>query len=155
MTVSVRKFSASPVRNATEVWNFIVDTISSSDVIKTELRKVAGVAASIIADGIPSIFPITIIGSGPRLRLYCLYDEDALGDDKKEDPLNWKLFDQQWQVFFPVEKADQEWTDKILKGKGNNFFTYVIGEEINTADEQEASQPSQLTINIEKLKTNG
>lgn len=155
MTVSVRKFSASPIRNATEVWNFIVDTITSSDEIKTELRKVAGVAASIIADGIPSTFPITIIGSGPRLRIYCLYDEDAFGDDKKEESLNWNLFEKHWQIFFPVEKSDQEWTDKILKGKGNNFYTYVNGEEINTGDKQEDSQPPQLTINIEKLKTNG
>jgi hypothetical protein len=154
MSIVARKFSACPVRTAVNTWETIIQVIASDDSVKTELEKVTGIAASIISDGAPANNPITIIGGGPRLRLYCLYEEDGSTEDANESSLNWKLFEGDWEVHFPVEKDDFEWMSKSLAEKGVRFKTYLAGTKINEENSSKSEAVSKLTINLDKLKSN-
>src|SRR5699024_9357484 len=86
-TVASRTFKSTPERDAGRTWTAIVDMLTqgkASDA-RTELLAVAGVAASIIADQAPKDAAITVTCDGPRTRIYCLYDDDAVeGSDANE-----------------------------------------------------------------------
>jgi hypothetical protein len=158
MSVITRKFSASPVRTAAHTWDTIVSVITSSDsVANTCLQSISGIAASIISDGSPKSNPITIIGSGPRLRVYCLYDEEGSTEDANESSLTWKPFEGEWEIYFPVEKDDLEWVTQSLKNKDKRFKTYESGTKIAESESanRAANNTAGLTIDIEKLNTNG
>lgn len=157
MSVISRRFAACPARTASETWTAIVNVIAAdSDTLKTQLMEITGIVASIISEETLANNAITLIGSGPRLRVYCLYNEDAIADDPNEAALSWKPFENEWEMFFPVEENDHEWVSKLLKEKNARFKTYKAGEKI-TADEDERASKSesnfnQLTINLDKLK---
>ena len=73
-----------------QTWTAIVDllTLGSSRARGLELLAVAGVAASIIAEQAPKDAAIVVTCDGPRTRIYCLYDDDAVdGSDANEDAL--------------------------------------------------------------------
>ena len=89
-TVARRTFRSTPARDALATWTAIVDLLTQGreDAARAELLAVAGVAASVIADHAPRDAPIVVTCDGPRTRIYCLYDDDAIdGSDANEDPL--------------------------------------------------------------------
>lgn len=157
MSVISRKFAASPSRTAADTWSTIVSVIAAeSENDKEKLNSITGIIASIISDETPATNPITIIGTGPRLRVYCLYGDDAIGDEASEASLSWKPFEGSWEIYFPVEETDYDWVTKALKEKGSNFKTYNAGEKIkeDSTEEENKSEPNftQLSINVNKLK---
>lgn len=157
MSVISRKFSACPVRTAAQTWDTIVNVIADTTDTKNELIRITGIASSIISDATPKDNPITIIGSGPRLRIYCLYEEDGSTEDANEASLNWKLFEGDWQIYLPVEKADFDWINKALQEKGKQFKAYEAGTKLLVEEEKErqCASSAQLTLNLDKLKFNG
>lgn len=157
MSVVSRRFTASPVRTASETWTAIVNTIASdSETAKQELNNITGIAASLISDETPAKTPITIIGSGPRLRIYCLVGAEAIEGEANEASLTWNLFEKDWEIYFPVEDADLAWVTKALNEKNKKFKTYKVDEKINDEDDAEeqktGSNFTQLSINTDKLK---
>jgi hypothetical protein len=154
MTVTTRRFSASPVRTAAQVWEAIVTTIAgNNEQVRQELTSILGIAASLISDYTPKSDPITVIGSGPRLRIYCLYEEDGSTEDASEGVLHWNLFESDWEMYLPVNKDDLDWVRKALKGS-KHFKVYETGTKITEENTGEQKAPS-LTINLKKLKENG
>ena len=116
MTVVSRSIASTPARTAIETWDRIVGLISKpeSDARK-ELEKVCGMAASVIAEEIPKDFPIVVAESGPRLRIYCVYGEDAiLGENCDEDDLSWNPTDGRWQMYIPCSYDDHKWMSEKL-----------------------------------------
>ena len=156
MSVATRKFAASPKRNAAETWTAIMAAIApNNDSVKSVLASVTGVAASVIAEGTPSSFPITVVGSGSRLRVYCLYDEDAVtAEEAHEDPLSWNIFESEWKIHFPADEVNFEPLKKILEGRGGQFVAYKIGEVIKGEESASSSPLPPLTINTERLRNN-
>ena len=155
MSVVARKFAASPARIPSTTWETIVNVIAAeSDEAKKELNGIAGIAASLIADETPLNDAITIIGSGPRLRVYCLYGDDAIGDEANEASLSWKPFQSECKIYFPVHEADYDWVTKALKEKNSRFKTYKTGGKIEEerSEENRSEGLTQLTINTNKLK---
>lgn len=154
MSVVARRFAASPVRIPSATWEKIVNIISAeSDSTKIELNAIAGIVSSLIADETPLNDAITLIGNGPRLRIYCLYGEDAISDEPNEISLSWKPFDGDWEIFFPVHEPDLVWVTKALKEKNIRFKTYKTGDKIDEEQAEENNSAStHLTINIDKLK---
>lgn len=153
MSTVARKFSACPVRTAANTWETITNVIGAgNETVKAELTKVAGIAASIISDGTPAENAITIIGTGPRLRIYCLYEEDGSIEDANESTLHWNLFEGEWEIHFPVEKEDFGWVKKSLNEKGVRFIAYEAGSK--AAENNNTKSSSSLTINLDKLKSN-
>ena len=89
-TVASRTFKSTPERDAARTWTAIVDLLTQGKAgdARTELLAVAGVAASVIADQAPKDAAITVTCDGPRTRIYCLYDDDAVeGSDANEEAL--------------------------------------------------------------------
>ncbi|MFT3980631.1 MAG: hypothetical protein QM687_09195 [Ferruginibacter sp.] len=157
MSVVSRRFAASPARTAAEVWQVIVNIIAADNAaVKQQLNDITGIVASIISDETPANNPITIIGAGPRLRVYCLFGDDAIGDDANEAALTWNPFEKSWEAYFPVEEADYDWVSKLLKEKSTQFKAYKAGEKIkaeeNEDDVKTESGFNQLSINLDKLK---
>jgi len=154
MSVVARRFAASPARIPSSTWEKIVNVISvDSDSTKKELNAIAGIVSSLIADETPLNDAITVIGSGPRLKIYCLYGEYAISDEPNETTLSWKPFEDDWEIFFPVHEPDLDWVTKALKEKNSRFKTYKIGNKIDEEQTEENNSGSaHLTINIDKLK---
>lgn len=156
MTVVARRFVAAPVRTATEVWKEIVVLISSeSSDARRELNSVGGIPASLIADECPGEAPIVIAGNGPRLRIYCLYGDDALsGEDRDESPLTWVPTEGDWEMYLPCNAEDLDWIKKALGGLSRRIFPYDMSQEgkaphIKTKEE---NAKFNLSINIEGFK---
>src|SRR5258706_14935541 len=82
MTVVARTFRSIPKRPALDTWAAIVDLLApkpDSD-SRRELESVAGIASSLVArEAMTS--PIVVYGCGPRVRIYCVYNEDAITGD--------------------------------------------------------------------------
>jgi hypothetical protein len=117
MTVIARRVAATPARTAAETWLTIVDLIAPSDgTARRELTAIGGVAACLIADEAMRQTPIVVWGVGPLLRVYCLYDEDAItGDEASEGTLGWCPTEGDWSMSLPCPDADLSWVQEALK----------------------------------------
>jgi hypothetical protein len=115
-TVASRSIRSTPYRDAAETWDLIVSLLVHADTqAKAELQRVAGVAASVIADLVPKNVPIVVTCDGPRTRIYCLYDEDAIeGTDAQEDVLGFNPLRGEWSISLPCEKEDLSWVQAAL-----------------------------------------
>lgn len=152
MSVISRKFAACPARTAGQTWDVIVNIITNGEEkAKEDLNSISGIVASIISDETPKSNAIIVIGTGSRLRIYCLYGDDAISDEANEAALTWKLFEAEWEIHFPVEEVDLEWVTKLLKEKGSRFKTYKAGDGIKEAEFNSVPTFSQLTLNHLKL----
>ena len=152
MSVVARRFIASPVRTSSDTWETIIGIIAAGDLVaKDLLGTVTGIVATIIADETPARNPITIVGSGSRLRIYCLYGEDALGDESNEAKLSWNPFTKtDWEIHFPVEDEDYDWVTKEFSRKGSRFKTYRAGEKPDLQDDPD-DKSTELSINLDKI----
>ena len=97
-TVIVRRVVATPGRPAATAWQVIAELAAAEgSAAREELDAVAGIAISLIAAESMRDSPIVVYGVGSRLRVYCLYDDDAiLGEGSSEDPLAWCPTDGDW-----------------------------------------------------------
>ncbi|MEJ1095355.1 MULTISPECIES: hypothetical protein [unclassified Pseudoxanthomonas] len=141
-TVSRRDFRSIPHRDAHQTWSAIVDLLtagSNSASARTELMEVAGVASSVIADKGPSTAPIVVTCDGPRTRIYCYYDDDALDEStSNEASLGFDALKGDWQVSLPVGEEDLDWVKSALKAKSSrvvarNKENGIATEESNRA----------------------
>jgi hypothetical protein len=117
-TVAGRTFASTPKRDAAQTWAAIVDLLTQgrSGAARNELLAVSGVAASIIADQAPKDAPIVVACDGPRTRIYCLYNDDAVeGSDAYEDPLGFDPLAGDWHISLPCLKDDLSWVQSALK----------------------------------------
>lgn len=153
MTVVARRFSARPERTSIETWSAITELICKTNKeAKTDFQKIGGVAAALIAEETFRNDPLVMTGSGPRLRIYCLYDEDALtGDDRNEDPLNWNPTEGDWKVFLPCSSEDFNWVTNSLKAKNAKFVAYDVEKGI-AEETQTTSESKQFIIDVEAFK---
>jgi len=117
-TVARRTFRSSPQRDAFQTWTAIIDLLTQGreSAARTELLAVGGVAASVIAEKAPKDAPIVVTCDGPRTRVYCLYDDDAIeGSDANEDTLGFDPLTGDWRVSLPCPAEDLGWVECALK----------------------------------------
>lgn len=117
-TVVSRTFRSTPHRDAHDTWRAIVDLLTQgrTGIARTELLAVAGIAASVIADQAPHDAAIVVTCDGPRTRIYCLYDDDAVdGSDTNEDALGFDPLKGDWRVSLPCLADDLTWVQDALK----------------------------------------
>lgn len=115
MTIVSRTFASVPARSAQGTWDAIVDLIvpSSASPARRELGEVAGVACSIIAGEMRA--PIVVYGAGPRLRIYCVYGDDAIeGSAVDEEPLSFIPTDGEWRMSLPCPAEELPWVRRNL-----------------------------------------
>lgn len=116
MTVIARRFASVPERSAVDTWNAIVELIAPDprSSARSELAAVAGVACSLIASEMSA--SIVVYGSGPRLRIYCLYGDDAIeGDNVSEGALTYVPTEGDWRMSLPCPEEELEWVQKSLR----------------------------------------
>jgi len=107
---------------------------------------VFGSAASIIADQAPKDAPIVVTCDGPRTRIYCLYDEDAVdGSDASEDALGFDPLKGDWRVSLPCSADDLAWVQKLLAQKSTRITARGPDEAV-AADTSEKAAAAALTI---------
>ena len=125
-TVASRVIRSSPYRDTSQTWALIVEMLTQGKegTVKSELMTVAGVASSIIAEQSPKDAAIVVTCDGPRTRIYCLYDEDAIdGADAKEDPLGFDPLLGEWSISLPCPADDLEWVQRALNYSFAAVFT--------------------------------
>lgn len=105
-----RLVRSSPHRNTSDTWVFIVDLLTQGmdGEARRELLAVSGVASSVIAEQAAKNAAIVATCEGPRTRVYCLHDEEAIeGGDAKEDALGYDALKGRWSVSLPCSKDDR------------------------------------------------
>lgn len=112
-----------------------------------------GVASYIITEKILEEHPVVVRGvSGPRLRVYCVYDDDALDEDKlNEEPLTWSptADDGSWRVALPVVSGKADVITGLIPEEINHFILYSTDEGVKL---KETQPPEQLTIDRERWR---
>lgn len=154
-TVVRRDFRSVPYRDAFATWAAIVDllTAGSNDTTKQrELLSVAGVASSVIADHTPGESPIVVVCEGPRTRIYCIYDVEAIDDSSSnEAALGFDALNGDWQVSLPVAKDDLEWVGAALMKKSTRIVARDKDLGIEFDNEAEAVAVGTLSLDIEEF----
>jgi hypothetical protein len=140
MTVVARRIISTPVRGAAETWAFITNLLAPSDSDgKRELARVAGIACSLISSEAPAGDAIVVWGNGPRVRLYCLFGEDAVtGDDKAESSLATCPTNGDWSMSLPCPAEDLAWVQKELAVHSKRITARKLGDSV--PDEEPASE---------------
>lgn len=133
VTVARRTFRSTPERGALATWTAIVDLLTQgmTGEARAELLAVAGVAASIIADHAPGDAPIVVTCDGPRTRIYCLYDEDAIdGSGANEDALGFDPLNGHWQMSLPCPADDLTWVQGALERRSDRITARDLKEQV-------------------------
>jgi len=147
MTVVARKIIAVPVRTASDTWAAIVDLLAPepNSKARSELLNIAGVVSALIADEAMKA-PIVVYGSGPRVRIYCLYDEDAItGEAAREEIFAFKATEEGWRISLPCPADDLAWVQDAL-GKRSNHVT--ARDMTTTVDEEKSGSDGTASTDI-------
>ncbi|MCY1360416.1 hypothetical protein D9M68_679090 [compost metagenome] len=154
-TVVSRIVRSSPHRSTSDTWSFIVNLLTKGEqgAKRDELLSVSGVASSIISEQALNDAAMVVTCDGPRTRIYCLYDDNAIAiGEEKEDSLSHDPLKGEWAISLPCPKDDLEWVQRALKSKSSRItardMTQTLGEENATA---RASAADGLTFNLDRF----
>lgn len=148
-TVASRIFASTPARDALATWEAIVALLTNgeSNAKRTELLSVSGIAASVIADKGPKDAAIVVTCDGPRTRIRCIYDEDALdSSEANEDSLGFEALEGDWKMSLPCPATDLAWVQKALKDKSSRI-TARDQSETTVSENATATKGDDLTFN--------
>ena len=153
-TVVVRRIIATPARPAAEAWRTVADLVAvPSSAARSELDRVAGVVSYLIAAEALHRTPLVLHGVGPRLRVYCLYDDQAiLGEGASEDPLSWCPTDGDWAMSVPCPPEDLTWVERALANHSERITARDWGEGVpgkSTTGEATSTAKHQAKVNID------
>jgi hypothetical protein len=154
-SVVSRVIRSSPQRSTADTWSFIVELLTKGEQgdKRDELLSVSGVASSIIAEQAAKDAAIVITCDGPRTRIYCLHDDDALAvGDEKEDRLGHDALKGDWAVSLPCPEDDLAWVQRALKAKSSRItardMTKSLGEESSGT---QAATDSAFTVDVDRF----
>lgn len=148
-TVASRRFNCTPQRDAGKTWDAIVDLLTQGKdgPKRKELLAVSGVAASTLADQAPRDAAITVTCDGPRTRIYCLYDDDAIeGSDANEDPLGFDPLQGDWRVSLPCLPDDLSWVQGALKKHSERITARDRDADVETTKAHQDQQAQTLVL---------
>jgi len=142
MTVVARTFCSIPKRSALDTWAAIADLLAprtGSD-SRRELESVAGIASSLITREAMSS-PIVVYGCGPRVRIYCVYNEDAItGDAANENKLAFDATDGDWHMSLPCSSDDLDWVAGALAKKTKKITARDQAAEVESTEDSPAAK---------------
>jgi hypothetical protein len=126
-------------------------TRGNASAARTELFAVAGVASSIITDQFPKNVPIVVTCDGPRTRIHCTYDEDAIdGTGASEDALGFDPLAGKWTLSFPCGKDDLAWVQAALKPHPH-VCARGLDEQVEKASVDSANGDDRLAIDVARF----
>jgi hypothetical protein len=146
-----REIASIPVRTAGETWQAIVHLITGEGSVDTAtLTAAASIMETLIADEQPATCPIVVKGNGPRLVIYCLYNEAAMEAGTEVDALTWNpTGGPGWQATAPCEPGDVDWMNKTLKTRAPRIIVHDAATPPQDDDDstESAAQKQSLAIN--------
>lgn len=149
-TVLARRIASTPVRTVADTWAKIVEIIAPDPggAARKELTKVAGTVCASIASEAPKEVPIVIWGGGPRIRFYCVFDEDAITNNGvNEDALPKSPAEGDWRMSVPFLAEDVAWSGASLAAASSRVSARSVDDEV--ADEEpDAKAAAPLSINL-------
>ncbi|HWA15272.1 MAG TPA: hypothetical protein VG817_02480, partial [Gemmatimonadales bacterium] len=93
---------------------------------------------------------IVVRGSGPRIRIYCLYDDDAIaGEDASEGTLPEIPTTGDWRLSIPVPPEDYEWSVRAIKTCAPHITIRKAGEEVDESTEEKSAARATVRVNLE------
>jgi hypothetical protein len=151
-TVVARRVASLPERSAPATWEKVIDILAPDrdDPARDELKKVSGVAASVIAAESPASNAIVMHGGGLRVRLYCVYGDDAITrEGLNEAAVASSATGDGWKLSLPCGPADLEWTQRKLKSLSERVTARAEGDELPDESEAraDAGADDELTVN--------
>lgn len=148
MTTVARRVRAIPERSATDAWSAIVNLVAPKESeARKELLAIEGLAATLIASKAPMNAPIVVCGVGPRVRIYCLYDEEALsGDDANEASLATCPTDGDWAMSLPCSPEDLKWVQEALAKRSNRITARHLNEKVEATTSGEGESKASAAI---------
>lgn len=152
MSTIARRIRATPERGASDAWKVIVDLIAPKDgAARRELLDIEGIASSIISTESPKDVAMVVSGKGPRVRMYCLYNDDAIsGDDANESALAGCPTDGDWVMSLPADADDVAWIKDALAKKSTHVKVREKSEAFDDGEEQsKQAASSEAVINME------
>lgn len=148
-TVIARYVASTPARTAMETWERIVLLLAPNpkSEARTELAKAAGVACSAISSESPRDSAIVVWDNGPRVRVYCVFGDDAItGDGVDEEPLAKNPTVGDWQMSIPCPPEDVNWSQKKLSTISSRITARSSDDDVPDANAK--SEASTLPINL-------
>lgn len=98
---------------------------------RQELERVAGIATALIAGEAMRTSPVVVHGVGPRLRVYYLYDEEAiLGEGASEEALAWCPTDGDWAMSLPCPPEDLDWVTGALARASKRVTARDVADDV-------------------------
>lgn len=116
-SVVARCFASVPARSSDATWTAIVDMLTrgQTGADRDELLAVSGTAAALITDQAPITAAIIVTCEGPRTRIRCVYDEDAVTSSGiNESSLGFDPLAGEWAVSLPCPAEDLSWVQSSL-----------------------------------------
>jgi hypothetical protein len=142
-----RDVASVPVRSAKETWRAIVQLVTGSgSVDKAQLEAAASVMESVIADELPATVPIVFKGAGPRVLIYCLYNEEAMEAGLGVDTLGTNPTAGNWKMTAPSEDEDVDWMNQTLEARAPRIRVHAAGEEPSDADADDSRSAAVVEI---------
>lgn len=153
MTVVARRIIATPARPASEAWTVMVNLLAPdrNSEARKELESLSGIASNLIADEAFDGAPGVVYGSGPRVRIYCLYGDKAIsGEGASESSLAFVPTEGDWRMSLPCPQDDLEWVRDALKNKSSRVAARALGEDLDDREDSKGrSDPSAYEIDRE------
>jgi hypothetical protein len=148
-TVYRRTFISTPARDVSTTWNAVVDVLApgAAHPARKELLSIAGVASSIISDHAPKDHAIVATCDGPRTRIYCLFDDDAVdGSDANEAVLGYDPLKGDWAVSLPCHADDLAWVQRALKQHSARITARELDAAVAADQDQPATASAQVAL---------
>ena len=150
--VIARRVASTPTRTVTETWAKIVELVAPdpNSPARKELALAGGVACSSISSEATKDAAIVVWGGGPRVRVYCLFDEDAITqDDVNEDALPKSPTEGDWKMSIPCLQEDVAWSKAKLASVTGRITARSMDEDVADAEETKATvAATSMSINL-------
>ena len=141
-----RDIASVPLRTGAETWSTIVDLITGSDSIdSSQLTAAASVMATLIAEELHGENPLTMVGEGHRLVIYCTFGADALIAGTDVDAFGWNPTADDWTLHVPCGDDDLDWAGATLAIRAPRIKLHKLGEPPAVLNEA-ASTAMSLTV---------
>jgi hypothetical protein len=152
-TVIARRVASTPVRSAAQTWAKITELLAPdpNSPARKDLAAAAGVACSSISSEATRDAAIVVWGGGPRVRVYSVFDEDAItGDGVNEDALPKSPTKDDWRMSIPCLPEDVAWSAASLAAASARITARSMDEDVEDAkaDAATATAESAVSINL-------
>lgn len=151
MTVIARRIISVPERTATKTWEVISRLLAPDPASPgaRELASIAGISSSLITREAMTA-PIVLYGSGPRVRIYCLYNEAAVeGDEARESSLPFDATAGDWALSLPCPEEDLSWVQSALAAKTKRISARDMDSSVDDDANSEKAEVSRVEMDLE------